>query len=128
MEKTTLYSIKNLIIKYTKFIPYLYFIIAVAYWFTNVNKIEGITAYPILLFATPFVWQLIKPSKQLNFTLGIIFVCLSSYMILAYLIDALNIIIFPETVRNVIALSGSFVFANFLMSLWMIRNSMKKAF
>ncbi|MEO8932729.1 MAG: hypothetical protein ABI295_00355 [Xanthomarina sp.] len=114
--------------KYTKFIPYLYFITAVYYWFTSVNKIEGISAYPILLFAIPFVWQLIKPSKQLNFSLGIVFVCLSSYMILAYLMDVLNIIIFSETVKNLMILSGTFVFSNFLMSLWMIRNSMKKAF
>ncbi|HLV38619.1 hypothetical protein [Xanthomarina sp.] len=119
---------KNLVYKYSKFIPYLYFIAAVAYWFTSVNRIEGITAYPILLFAIPFVWQLIKPSKQLNFSLGIVFVCFSSYMILAYLIDLLNIIVFSETVRNFIIISGAFVFANFLMSLWMIRNSMKKAF
>ncbi|MCX7548191.1 hypothetical protein OS188_09515 [Xanthomarina sp. F1114] len=119
---------KLLINKYTKFIPYLYFIAAVAYWFSSVNKIEGVTAYPILLFGIPFVWQLIKPSKQLNFSLGIIFVCLSSYMILAYLMNSLNIISFSETIQDFLILSGVFVFGNFLMSLWMIRNSMKKAF
>lgn|SRR5690554_7870679 len=119
---------KKQISKYSKFIPYLYFIVAVAYWFTDVNKNEGITAYPILLIAIPFVWQLIKPSKQLNFSLGIIFVCVSSYMILAYLIDVFNIISFPETLSNFIILGGLFVFTNFLMSLWMVRNSMKKAF
>lgn len=119
---------KDLISKYTKFIPYLYFIVAVAYWFTGVNRIEGPAAYPILLFTIPFVWQLIKPSKQLNFSLGIIFVCLSSYLILVYLMDILNIIAFSETVKNFIILGGVFVFSNFLMSLWMIRNSMKKAF
>ena len=83
--------------KYSKFIPYLYFIAAIAYWFTDVNQNEGITAYPILLFAIPFVWQLIKPNKQLNFSLGIIFVCVSSYLILAYLSDFFNIISFTET-------------------------------
>lgn len=119
---------KDLVIKYTKFIPYFYFITAVAYWFLSVNKIEGITAYPILLCAIPFVWQLIKPGKQLNFSLGIISVCLSSYMILAYLIDSLHIISFSETVRNFMILSGVFLLSNFLMSLWMVRNSMKKAF
>ncbi|MCX7550544.1 hypothetical protein [Xanthomarina sp. F2636L] len=118
----------KLISKYSKFTPYFYFIAAVAYWFTDVNKNEGITAYPILLTAIPFVWQLIKPSKQLNFSLGIVSVCLSSYMILAYLIDTLNIITFSETVRNFVIVGGIFVFTNFLMSLWMIRNSMKKAF
>ncbi|GGG54821.1 hypothetical protein [Bizionia arctica] len=119
---------KKQINKYTKFIPYLYFIAAVAYWFTDVNKNEGLTAYPILLIGIPFVWQLIRPSKQLNFSLGIIFVCLSSYLILAYIVGALRIITFSETAKNFALLSGLFVFTNFVMSLWMIRNSMKKAF
>ncbi len=114
--------------KYYKFIPYLYFIAAIAYWFTDVNRNEGISAYPILLFAVPFVWQLFKPSKHLNFTLGIVFVCLSSYMILAYLSDLLQIVSFSETVKSFIIVGGLFVFTNFVMSLWMIRNSIKKTF
>ncbi|MFL0352226.1 hypothetical protein [Xanthomarina sp. GH4-25] len=118
----------KLISKYSKFIPYLYFIASVAYWFTDVNKNNGISAYPILLIAIPFIWQLVKPSKRLNFSLGIIFVCLSSYLILAYLGDIFNIVSFSETVKSFILLGGLFVFTNFIMSLWMIRNSMKKAF
>ncbi|TYB76856.1 hypothetical protein [Bizionia myxarmorum] len=118
----------KLIHKYYKFIPYLYFIAAIAYWFTDVNKVKGITAYPILLFAIPFVWQLIKPSKQLNFSLGITFVCLSSYMILAYLTDLFKIISFSESVKSFVFVGGLFVVTNFLMSLWMIRNSIKKTF
>jgi uncharacterized protein with PQ loop repeat len=118
----------KLISKYSKFVPYLYFIAAVAYWFTDVNRSNGISAYPILLIAIPFVWQLIKPSKQLNFSLGIVFVCLSSYLILAYLIDSFNIVSFSETAKSFILLGGLFVFTNFIMSLWIIRNSMKKAF
>ncbi|MGY0393097.1 hypothetical protein ACW5R3_11145 [Bizionia sp. KMM 8389] len=111
-----------------KFIPYLYFISAIAYWFTVVNRNQGITAYPILLIALPFVWQLFKPSKQLNFSLGIIFVCLSSYLILAYLSDLLQIISFSDTIRNFIFVGGLFALTNFIMSLWMIRNSIKKTF
>lgn len=118
----------KLISKYAKFVPYLYFIVAVTYWFTDVNKNNGLTAYPILLITIPFVWQLIRPSKNLNFSLGIIFVCLSSYLILAYLGDILNIVTFSETVQSFILLGGLFVFTNFIMSLWMIRNSMTKAF
>lgn len=118
----------KLISKYSKFVPYLYFIAAIAYWFTDVNRSEGITAYPILLFALPFIWQLIKPSKQLNFSLGIIFVCLSSYMILAYLSDFFNIVSYSETAKQFIIVGGLFVFTNFLMALWMIRNSIKKTF
>ena len=118
----------KLISKYSKFIPYLYFIAVIAYWFTDVNKNSGITAYPILLFAIPFVWQLIKPSKQLNFTLGITFVCISSYLILAYLTDLLNIVNLSLIIKQLIVYGGFFIVANFVMSLWMIRNSMKRSF
>ena len=114
--------------KYSKFIPYLYFIAVIIYWFTDVNRNSGVTAYPILLFGIPFVWQLIKPSKQLNFTLGITFVCISSYLILAYLSDLFNIVTLPATTKQFIVFGGLFVAANFVMALWMIRNSMKRSF
>ena len=81
----------NLITKYSKFVPYLYFLTIIAYWFTDINKIEGISAYPILLFGIPFIWQIIKPNNRLNFGLGITFVCLSSYMIIAYISESLQI-------------------------------------
>ncbi|WP_223033798.1 hypothetical protein [Hanstruepera marina] len=118
----------KLISKYSKFIPYLYYIAVIAYWFTNVNRSEGLTAYPILLFGIPFLWQLIKPNKQLNFSLGIVFVCLSSYLILAYLSDLFNIVDISASTKTFIIYGGIFVFTNFLMALWMIRNSLKKAF
>lgn len=114
--------------KYSKFIPYLYFLVVTMYWFTKVNKSEGITAYPILLFGIPFLWQLIKPNQKLNFSLGIIFVCLSSYMILAYLSHVLNIITFSNSTKNYLMIGGVFVLGNFVMALWMIRNSIKRSF
>ena len=118
----------KLISAYSKFIPYLYFIVIIIYWFTDVNRNGGINAYPILLFGIPFIWQLFRPSKKLNFTLGIIFVCLSSYLILAYLSDLFNIISFSDSAKRFIIMGGLFVLTNFIMSLWMIRNSLKKAF
>ncbi|MCK8480138.1 hypothetical protein [Psychroserpens algicola] len=114
--------------KYSKFVPYLYFLAVIAYWFTNVNKSEGITAYPILLFGTPFLWQLIKPNKKLNFTLGITFVCLSSYLILAYLSDIFHIIELSSRTKHFMVFGGVFVVANFIMALWMIRNSLNRSF
>lgn len=114
--------------KYSKFIPYLYFLAVIIYWFTDLNKSEGISAYPILLFGLPFLWQLIKPNERLNFSLGIIFVCLSSYMIVAYLSDVLNIVELTHRTKRYLILGGFFVFGNFVMALWMIRNSIKKAF
>ncbi len=118
----------NTLSKYTKFIPYLYFLSIIVYWFTNMNKLEGISAYPILLFGIPFLWQLIKPSRKLNFSLGIVFVCLSSYLILAYLSDLLNIIHWTETSKNLLFYGGLLVVGNFVMSLWIVRNSIKKVF
>ncbi|MEY8847518.1 hypothetical protein AB9K26_01785 [Psychroserpens sp. XS_ASV72] len=113
---------------YSKFIPYLYFIAIIAYWFTIVNRNVGISAFPILLFGIPFVWQIVKPSRKLNFTLGITFVCLSSYLILAYISDMLNIINLSTTTKQFIVYGGLFVVANFVMALWMIRNSIQRAF
>ncbi|MBC2844820.1 hypothetical protein [Winogradskyella flava] len=114
--------------KYTKFIPYLYFLSVIVCWFTDVNKLEGISAYPILLFGIPFIWQLIKPSGKLNFSLGIVFVCLSSYLILAYLADILNIVDWSESAKRILFYGGALVVGNFVMSLWIIRNSIKKVF
>ncbi|WP_298895549.1 hypothetical protein [uncultured Psychroserpens sp.] len=113
--------------KYSKFVPYLYFLAVIAYWFTDVNRSEGLTAYPILLFGIPFLWQLIKPNKKLNFTLGITFVCLSSYLILAYLSDIFNIVSL-SLAKQFIVYGGIFVIANFVMALWMIRNSLNRSF
>jgi hypothetical protein len=118
----------NSISKYTKFVPYLYFLSVIIYWFTTINKSDGMSAYPILLFGIPFLWQLIKPSRKLNFTLGIVFVCLSSYLILAYISDLLNIINWTASAKKFLFLGGLLVVGNFIMSLWMVRNSIRKVF
>jgi len=118
----------KLINKYANLIPYLYFIAVIAYLFTDANQRQGILAYPILLFGIPFLWQLIRPNRNLNFTLGIIFVCLSSYLILAYLSDAFDIISFNTNAKQFVLIGGGFVLANFIMSLWIIRNSIKRTF
>ncbi len=114
--------------KYTKFVPYFYFLSVIAYWFTDINKSEGISAYPILLFGIPFLWQLIKPNRKLNFSLGIIFVCLSSYLILAYLSDLFHIVNWTESSKKLLFYGGALVVGNFVMSLWIVRNSIKKVF
>jgi len=114
--------------KYSKFVPYLYFLAVIAYWFTAINQTNGISAYPILLFGIPFLWQLIKPNRKLNFSLGITFVCLSSYLILAYLFDVLNIVNLSNQAKQFMVYGGIFAIANFIMALWMIRNSIKRSF
>lgn len=116
------------VIKYcSKYTPYLYFIAVTAYLFTNVNQTEGISAYPILLFGIPFLWQIIKPNKRLNFTLGITFVCLSSYLILAFLSDMLQIISLSQPIKQLTVYGGIFIFASLIMALWIIRNSLNKS-
>ena len=114
--------------QYSKFIPYLYFIALILYWFTGVNKSEGITAYPILLFAIPFLWQIIKPNLKLNFILGITFVCLSSYLILVYLSNLFNIVSFSIKAENFKIYTSVILISNFFMALWIIRNSLKRSF
>ncbi len=115
----------TLINKYTNSIPYLYFIAISAYWFTVINRTDGITAYPILLFAIPFLWQIVKPNKSLNFSLGITFVCISSYLILAFLSDMLKIISISYPLEQFSFYGGLLLFANLIMALWIIRNSLK---
>ena len=114
--------------KYTKYIPYFYFLSVIAYWFTDLNKSVGLSSYLVLLFCIPFLWQLIKPSRKLNFTLGIVFVCLSSYLILVYLFDLLHIINWSHSSKKLLFYGGLLVVGNFVMSLWMVRNSIKKLF
>ncbi|NNE33416.1 MAG: hypothetical protein HKN40_13730 [Winogradskyella sp.] len=114
--------------KYTKFIPYLYFISVTIYFFTGINRSEGTSAYPILLFTIPFLWQLIKPNRKLNFSLGIVFVCLSSYLILAYISNLLQILSWSAASKQLIFYGGLLVAGNFIMSLWIVRNSIKKVF
>lgn len=118
----------KLVQKYAKFIPYLYFIAVIVFWFTDANKSLGTTAYPILLFGIPFIWQLIKPSNSLNFSLGITFVCLSSYILIAQLSDLLNIISLSYQTKHYLMHGGLLAIANFIMALWIIRNSIKRSF
>jgi len=114
--------------KYSKLIPYFYFIVVIAYWFTDVNRTEGIAAFPILLFGIPFLWQIIMPNKKLNFTLGMTFVCLSSYLILAYLSDFFHITSITNRAKDFIIYGGLFVISNLIMALWIIKNSLRRSF
>ena len=116
----------NTISRYTKFIPYLYFIVVIICWFTDINRHVGNAAYAVLLFGIPFLWQLIKPNKKLNLTLGLVFVCLSSYLIIAYLSYFFEIITWNVSVKTFLFYSGFFTIGNFVMSLWIVRNSLRK--
>jgi hypothetical protein len=118
----------NAIRKYTKFIPYLYFLSVIVFWFSDINRSVGISAYPILLFGIPFLWQIIKPNRKLNFSLGIVFVCLTSYLMLAYLSDVLNIIHWAESSKRFLFYGGILVFSHFVMALWIVRNSIRQVF
>lgn len=107
----------------SRIVPYLYYIVVVAFWFTIVNRSQGLTAYPILLLGIPFIWQIIKPNKKLNFLLGITFVCLSSYVIMAYIFRLTD-----SFEQSFLVYFGTFVVANFFMALWIVRNSLSKTF
>jgi len=111
--------------KFSKTLPHLYFIAIIAYWFTTINRTEGLTAYPILLFGIPFLWQIIKPSKKLNLALGITFVCLSSYLIIAYLSKVIDFSALDINLNSIIISSGLFIITNFFMAMWIIKNSLR---
>jgi uncharacterized membrane protein YhdT len=115
----------NLINRFSKTIPHLYFIAVTAYWFTTINRTEGLTAYPILLFGIPFLWQIIKPNKKLNLALGITFVCLSSYLIIAYLSKVINFNSLDLNINSIIISSGLFIATNFIMAMWIIKNCLR---
>ena len=112
-------------IKYARIIPYLYFISVVIYWFIDINQNNGTTSYLILTLGLPFLWQLLRPNKSLNFSLGIIFICLSSYLLLAFLFDIIRMSSFNI---KYLVYGSLFVFGNFVMSMWIIRNSLNRTF
>ena len=112
--------------KISRFVPYLYFLVLIAYGFTQMNRTDGILAYPFLLAAIPFVVQIIRPRKALNLTLGITTVCISSYLIIAYLADLAQILVINEKVKQLLLLGGGLVVLNFLMSMWLVRNSLRR--
>ncbi|TNJ43588.1 hypothetical protein KFZ70_00405 [Tamlana fucoidanivorans] len=112
---------------YTKFTPYLYFIAITIYFFTVINRAEGLTAYPILLLGIPFLWQIIKPNKYLNFLLGITFVCVSSYLIIVYFTYLFKIFNFSNHSVQLIGSGSLLFFSSLIMALWIIRNSLKES-
>lgn len=114
--------------KNSRFLPYLYFIAVITYWFTEVNRTEGLTAFPILLFGLPFLWQLLRPSKKMNLALGITFMCLSSYMIIIFLSDAMNLTSITVKTKNFMIYGSIFTVSNLIMALWMIKNSLHEVY
>ena len=111
--------------KHIKFIPYFYFTIVALIAFTDINRVNGIYAYPILLILVPILWQLFKPNKILNFALGVTFVYISSFLVLGYISDVLGISS-QQIANSFIFYGGIFVLTNFIMSFWIIINSLKR--
>lgn len=111
-----------------KYVPYLYFIATIAYCFITLKTTHYVFAYALLALIIPFLWQIIKPNPQLNFKLGLVIICISSYTILAYLLQILHIVNFVNISPNTVIYIGSFIFLNFYMALWIIKNSFSKSF
>lgn len=115
-------SLKNLSV----YIPYTYFIAVIAIFFTLINRNYGIVAYPILLLLIPFVKQIIAPKKYLNFLLGISFISITTLLITIYIISNLNLSPSHIVGYFMFLYGGIIIPINFIMALWMIRNSLKK--
>lgn len=113
---------------FIKYIPYLYFISIIIIWFVQFNESNGIWAYPILLLGIPFIWQVLKPSRYLNFLLGIMFVCISSYILALFAITNFQFIKFPDIGNYMLFYALILIPTNFMMALWIIRNSLRESF
>ena len=114
------------ILKLINLLPYFYFLGVIAFWFTDVNRLEGILAYPILLLGIPLLWQLIKPNTDRNFSIGVIFFCISSYLMIAHFLNIASVFSWAIFLKSVIVSSGLIIGLNLLMSLWIVRNSTNK--
>ncbi len=112
--------------KYSKFVPYFYFIAVIAYWFTDVNRSEGIAAFPILLFGIPFLWQIIKPGSKLNFTLGITLVCLSLYGISAYIVGFFHLTSMTNRTTDFVIYGGLLVILISGLKMWIVMNDQRR--
>ncbi|MEM6514744.1 MAG: hypothetical protein AAF688_01065 [Bacteroidota bacterium] len=106
--------------------PYLYFLAIIIYWFADIYQRAGFSAYLILLLSLPFLWQIIKPNRKLSLSLGVLFFCLSSYLILAYLSDVYKIGELTKKSKEFLIVGGLFVSVNFLMAIWILISSFKK--
>ncbi len=120
----------KIISKYSKSIPYFYFIAVVGFWFTDVNKVEGAIAFPILLFTIPCLWQIIKPKSKLSSTFGITLICLSVYLISAYVLGFFNITSMTSKTTDFVIYGGVFVILISAIDMWwmIIRNSLRQSF
>lgn len=113
---------------YSKYIPYFYFIAVVAYWFTDVNRTEGIAAFPILLFGIPFLWQVIKPRSKLNLTLGITLVCLSLYTLSAYILGSFHMTSLTNKTTDFVIYGGLLVILISAIKMWIGINAQRRSF
>ncbi len=113
---------KKITSKHTKSIPYLYFISILICWFSLINRYNGLSAYLILLFGIPFLWQLIKPNNKLNFSLAITFICLSSYLI--FILNKLHVVNIIHQISHTIIFSAVGLGLNLIMALWILRNNL----
>ena len=114
--------------KYSKLIPYFYFIAVVAYWFTDVNKTEGITAFPILLFSIPFIWQILKPKSKLNHTLGITLVSLKLYFISANIVGFFHMSSMTDRTTDFVIYGGLLVILVSGIKMWIVTNDRRQSF
>jgi len=111
--------------KYSKFVPLLYFITIIIYWFLDIRNNEGSSPYIILCLAIPFIWQLIKYNKIINIILGCLFICLSLYISLAFFSDVFKIKEVTANTNTFLLIGSLFVFLNLIMSVWMFINGIK---
>jgi hypothetical protein len=107
-------------------IPYLYFI-AIWSWIAIGGFKVRVENFTLLTFCVPFVYQLFKEKKGLNLLLGILMMCWSILILLAYISDAMkiNMLDSSKTISFIIG-GGVLVMLNFFMSFKLILKALKQ--
>lgn len=75
----------KMISKYASIVPYFYFLIVLLFWFIDMSENIRLILYLLFLSTLPLIWDHIKLNKQLNLSLIITFLCLTSHQVLLYL-------------------------------------------
>lgn len=109
-------------------IPHLYFI-AIWFWVALEGVLKGqLQSFYMFALCLPFAYQIAKEKKGLNLLLGILMLCWSVLMLLAYFSDLakINEIGSQRTMRFVIG-GGLLVILNFVMTINLISKAVDKS-
>ncbi|MEZ4933472.1 MAG: hypothetical protein R2788_15295 [Saprospiraceae bacterium] len=109
---------------YLSAVPYLYFIAILSWIFFGnwMGEKTGGSSIGVLLFTMPFFVQIFLKSKPLDLFLIAICTLFTSWMLLAYLSDVMDITAMTDGALRFIIIGGLFSVGNILMTGWLFFN------